>query len=110
MAASLAIVARDATNLKRAVVIITLSGTYTTGGEVTTAGFKKDLSFSRIHLVHFEAALAGADTLVIPKYDYATDKLMLFRADQVDDFLEQLPNATAITHVFRAEFIGEGNN
>lgn len=109
MAVALAIKARDASSLKRAIVELTFSGTYTTNGEATTNGFKKDLSFSRIHMVHIEGGGAAA-TGVVAKYDYAADKILLFRTDQIDDTLEELPNATAIAQVLRAEFIGEGNN
>lgn len=109
MAVAMVIKARDVSTLKRTVVELTFSGTYSTGGEATTTGFLKDLSYSEVLFAHIESGGAAA-TGVVPKYDYATDKIMLFRADQIDDTLEELPNGTAIAQVLRAELVGRGNN
>lgn len=109
MAVALSIKARDVSSLKRTIVELTFSGTYTTNGEATTAGFLKDLSMSEILFVDVESGGAAA-TGVVAKYDYAANKILLFRTDQIDDTLEELPNATAIAQVLRAEFVGRGNN
>lgn len=109
MAVAVSIKARDVSSLRRTVVELTFSGTYSTGGEAPTNGFLKALEATRFHIVHIEGGGAAA-TGVVPKYDYATNKVMLFRTDQVDDTLEELPAATAIAQVLRAEFVGEGNN
>ena len=109
MAVAVAIKARDASSLKRVIVELTFSGTYTTGGEAPTIGFLKTLSLSKIHIAHIDQGSLGAADGVGAKYDYANNKVMLFRSDQIDDFEEELPNGTAITNVLRAEFVGEGN-
>lgn len=109
MAVAAVIKARDVSSLKRTIVELTFSGTYTTGGEAPTEGFLKLLSYSEVTLALIEGGGAAA-TGVVPKYNYSTDKVMLFRVDQVDDTLEELPNATAIAQVLRGEFIGKGNN
>ena len=109
MTVAVSIKARDVSSLRRTVVELTFSGTYTTGGEAPTNGFLKALEGTKFHIVHVESGGAAA-TGVVAKYDYANNKVQLFRVDQIDDSLEELPNGTAIAQVLRAEFVGEGNN
>ena len=111
MAVALAIRARDASSLKRIIADLTFSGTYTTGGEVTTAGFLKDLSLSRVHMVHFaqvDGAVAGG---IMPQYDHVANKVKLFEGGAAADSPnKEVTSAQSLTGiVVRAEFIGEGN-
>lgn len=106
MAVALAVVDIYYTSRKHVVADLTFSGTYTTGGEVTTNGYKKDLGMpTKVLRANLDSG-GAADTGFVPQYDHAADKIILRRTDQVDDFQEQLPNATAITGTIRAEFIG----
>jgi hypothetical protein len=111
MAVATSIVARDASSLKRIIATLTFSGTYTTGGEASTAGFLKDLSLSKIHMVSFTQVDTGTTTGLVAKYDHATNKVMLLEtAAAVDQPLKELTSGGSLTNVtFRAEFIGEGN-
>ena len=112
MAVALAIKARDVSSLKRAVVELTFSGTYTTGGEAPTAGFLKELSFSKIHTVNFMQADVLTTGGLVAGYDLATNKVFLREtAGTVDLPLKELSSGASLTGViFRAEFVGEGNN
>lgn len=106
MAVALAIVVRDFTSLKRVIADLTFSGTYTTGGEVTTKGFLADLGMNKIWKVNPDQGGNVATGLIL-QYNYTTNKMTLFRADQVDDFIEEVANAAALTGVHRCEFIGQ---
>ena len=111
MAVAAVIKARDATSLKRAIVELTFSGTYTTGGEATTLGFLKDLSWTVVHAMLTGGTAAGsAVNGVQAVYNHSTNKIQLYRVDQVDDTLEELPNGTALDQVTRVEFVGLGNS
>lgn len=112
MAVALVIKARDVTSLKRVIAELTFSGTYSTGGEVTTAGFKKDLSMTKFHQVVFSQVDGGVTSGLNAQYNIATDKVMLFEtAAAVDNPQKEVTAAQSLTGiVFRAEFIGEGNN
>ncbi len=111
MAVATAILARDVSSLKRVIASLTFSGTYTTGGEAPTAGFLKDLAMSKFHMVNF-TEVDNAVTGLVAKYDHAANKVMLFEtAAAVDSPLKEITSAQSLTGVvFRAEFIGEGNN
>jgi len=112
MAVVTTILARDVSSLKRMIALLTFSGTYTTGGEAPTAGFLKDLSMSRIHAVFFEQSDVLVTGGLVASYDHATNKVFLREtAGTVDLPLKELSSAASLTGVlFRAEFIGEGNN
>lgn len=109
MTVALAIKSRDFSSKKRVVAELTFSSTYTTGGEAPTSGYKAQLGYTQIDFVSLEGG-AGADqpTLgVRAKYDYATDKITLWRTDQVDDYAEEVPNGTSIASIIiRGEFVG----
>jgi hypothetical protein len=106
MAVAVAVVDVDYTSRKRVVADLTFSGTYTTNGEVTVNGFLKDLGLTT-KVVHCNANQGGAAaTGKVLQYDYAANKMKVFRVDQIDDNLEELPNGTALQDVLRCEFIG----
>lgn len=106
MAVAAVMKVRDVTSRKRNVMELTFSGTYTTGGETPTGGWKKTSEcYTAIEKVNVDSGGAAA-TGVVARYDHVNDKLMLFRVDQIDDAMEELPNATAIAQVLRAEFVG----
>jgi len=111
MAVATTIKARDATSLKRYIVELAFSGTYTTGGEASSAGFLKDLSLSKIHMVKFTGVDTGTTTGLLAKYDHTANKVMLMEtAATVDNPLKELSSGASLTGVtLRAEFIGEGN-
>jgi hypothetical protein len=88
-------------------VSLAFSGTYTTNGEVTTAGILKDLGFSTKVTAYMPQGGGGAAVGVASEYDFANNKVKLYRTDQVDDFQEELPNATSLTGItLRAKFEG----
>lgn len=109
MAVAVTIKARDFTARKHVVADLAFSGTYTTGGEAPTNGFQRELGLSGIDAVGIEPGnLAAQPTLgVTAKYEYTTDKVTLWRTDQVDDFMEELPNGTSIANItLRGRFTG----
>jgi hypothetical protein len=112
MAVAAVIKARDVSSLKRLIVELTFSGTYTTGGEVTTAGFKKDLAMSKIHMVNFMQSDVETAAGLIAGYDITNNKVFLREtAGTVDLPFKELSSGASLTNVkFLAEFIGEGNN
>jgi hypothetical protein len=106
MAVAVAVVDVDYSGRKRVVADLTFSGTYTTNGEAPTVGFLKALGLSS-KVLKCNPDAGGAATLgKVLQYDYAANKMKLFRADQIDDFLEEVPNATAIADTIRCEFVG----
>lgn len=112
MALAASILARDVSSLKRAIVLMTLSGTYTTGGEAPSPGFKNLLNMTKIHAVFFEQSDVLTTGGVVASYDHAADKVFLREtAGTVDLPLKELSSGASLTGVvLRAEFIGEGNN
>lgn len=112
MAVAVTVVASDVTSLKRAIVALTFSGTYTTGGETPSPTLAKTLSMSRF----LTALFTQDDTLVsgglLARLDRATGKIMLFEtAGTVDLPFKELSSGASLTGViFRGEVIGEGNN
>ncbi len=112
MAVAVSILARDATSLKRAIVTLTFSGTYTTGGETPSPTFLKALSWSKVHLANFTQVDLGVAAGLIAQYDHVNNKVLLFEtAGTVDLPLKELTSAASLTGVvMRAEFVGEGNS
>jgi len=112
MAVAVAILARDASSLKRAICTLTFSGTYTTGGETPSPSFLKALSFSRVLFVSITQADLGVAAGLIAQYDHVNNKLLLFEtAGTVDLPLKELSSGASLTGVvMRAEFVGEGNS
>lgn len=112
MAVAVAVVARDVSSLKRVIATLTFSGTYTTGGEAPTAGFLKELSMSKIHMVNLAQDDVVAAGRYGASYDRAANKVMLAETSAtVDTPHKELTSGATLTNiVFRAEFIGEGNN
>jgi hypothetical protein len=112
MALAVSILARDVSSLKRIIALLTLSGTYTTGGEAPTEGFKKALGMTRFHAVFFEQSDVLTTGGLVASYDHAADKVFLREtAGTVDLPLKELSSGASLTGVLlRAEFIGEGNN
>jgi hypothetical protein len=112
MAVAVAILARDVSSLKRAIVQLTFSGTYTTGGETPSPSFLKALSFSKVHLAKFTQVDLGVAAGLIAQYDHVNHKVVLFEtAGTVDLPLKELSSGASLTSVvMRAEFVGEGNN
>jgi hypothetical protein len=112
MAVATVIKARDVSSLKRIIAELTFSGTYTTGGEASSAGFKKDLAMTKFHQVNFMQADVVTTGGLVASYDLAADKVFLREtAGTVDLPLKELSSGASLTGVvFRAEFIGEGNN
>lgn len=107
MAVAVAVVDVDYTGRKRVIADLTFSGTYTTNGEAPTNGFLKDLGFSR-RILKCNPDMGGAAAAgKILQFDYAANKMKIFRTDQIDDLQEELPNATALADTLRCEFIGE---
>ena len=109
MAVTVSVVDREFTNRKIVVADLTFSGSYTTGGEAPTNGFKKDLGLpTKVTHASIDQGGGSADSGVLAKYDYVNDKILLYRVDQIDDFAEQLPNATPLTNVgpLRVRFTG----
>lgn len=111
MAVALAVRARDVSSLRRIIADLTFSGTYTTGGEATTAGFLKDLSMSRIHMVHFNQVDGGVSAGLVAQYNPTTNKVQLYEGGAaVDSPQKEVTSAQSLAGVvMRAEFIGEGN-
>lgn len=110
MAVTVTIRARDFTSKKRVVADLAFSGTYTTGGEAPTNGFLRDLGLQSVDFADIEGGSpVGQPTLgVIAKYEYSTNKVTLWRTDQIDDFKEEVPNATSIANItLRGEFVGD---
>lgn len=100
MAVAVAINDRDVAGSRyKRQVTATFSGTYTTGGEAPTVGWLKALEFSTKVTSCAQNGGQGVAVGVVGSYDRATNKLLLFRADQIDDFLEELPNAQSLTNV-----------
>jgi len=112
MAVAVAIKARDVSSLKRIVAELTFSGTYTTGGEAPTEGFLKAFAMSKFHLVAFTQVDVLTTGGLVAGYDHATNKVFLREtAGTVDLPLKELTSGASLTGViFRAEFVGEGNN
>jgi hypothetical protein len=78
------------------VIKVTLDNSYPTGGEAVTA--------AQCQLASITSAIvmqdAGADTnSVRATWDHTNLKIMCWRTDQVDDFQEQIPNATDLSTV-----------
>ena len=112
MAVSVAVVARDVSSLKRVIATLTFSGTYTTGGEQVSGGFLKALAMSKVHMVNLAQDDVEAAARFGASYDRAADKVMLAETSgTVDTPHKELSSGASLTNVvFRAEFIGEGNN
>jgi len=112
MAVAVSTLARDVSSLKRVIALLTFSGTYTTGGEAPTEGFLKALSLSKIHAVFFEQSDVLTTGGLVASYDHTNNKVFLREtAGTVDLPLKELSSGASLTGVlFRAEFIGEGNN
>lgn len=94
-------------------VRMTFSGTYTTGGEAPTGGWLKALEFSTKVTDYLPqsggigSAGAGAGLGIVTDYDRTNNKVLLYRVDQIDDHLEEVPNGTSLTNVaLEASFDG----
>jgi len=88
------------------VVQVGLDNSYPTGGEAI-AESDLQLASGSIRLVLVSQA-APTDTNALKfDWDYTNKKIMAFRVDQIDDFLEQVPAATDLsTVVLRVFAIG----
>jgi hypothetical protein len=88
---------------------LAFSGTYTTNGEAPTNGFLRDLelpSSGKIVRANIDGG-GGAAVGVVAEYDRTNHKVKLYRVDQIDDFMEELPNATSLTGItLHGEFKG----
>jgi hypothetical protein len=108
VAVAVTIVDRDVEGsryVKRAT--LAFSGTYTTGGEAPTNGFLRDLELSAKVVQANIGGGGGAAVGVVADYDYAANKVKLYRTYQIDDFQEEVPNATSLTGItLRGEFKG----
>jgi len=110
MPVTVTVKSRDFTAKKRVVADLTFSGTYTTGGEVTTNGFLRDLGLSSMDIAHIEsgAPVAQAALGTIAKYEYSTDKITLWESGAaVDTPFKELTSGQSIANlVLRGAFIG----
>jgi hypothetical protein len=85
-------------------VRMAFSGTYSAGGEAPTVGFLRALEFTTKVTSYNPQGPGignggGAGLGIQSDYDRVNNKVLLYRTDQVDDFLEELPAATSLTNV-----------
>lgn len=106
MAVAVTVVEVDYTSRKHVIADLAFSGTYTTNGEAPAAGFLKALGLgTKVVKCNPDQGGAAATGKVL-QYDYAANKMKVFRVDQIDDNLEELPNGTALQDTLRCEFVG----
>lgn len=84
----------EGTGLAMRVAKITPDNSWLAAGESLTAA---DLQLGSIHYINAVQDAPTASTAVHFAYDHTNSKLMAFRTDQADDFLEPLPDTTDIS-------------
>lgn len=80
------------------VATVVLDNSYPTGGEVIAETDLQLAVGSLKYVAVHQVAPADTNALVF-SFDYTNKKIMAFRTDQVDDFLEQVPNTTDLSTV-----------
>jgi hypothetical protein len=78
------------------VIDVLFDNSYPTGGEAITAAQLQLSSILAISIIQKTPADTNALNF---GYDFTNNKIMAFRTDQVDDFQEQVPNATDLSTV-----------
>ena len=110
MALGIVVKDRNTFGASNAVVVECTGDTsYPTGGYPLTAALT---GLDRVGASSITFPVSGGPTGAAvgyrPVYDYANQKIMLFRTDQIDDPMEEVPNATSVsTAVWRALLLSD---